>query len=218
MISAAAVTTRPVRASPSATLSSLSARLRPEPEPVLADTRQQEHLVVHRGPKATQNIRTGCWPPWFRGRRRPQGPGGPPEHLQTSAPGMPPTATVRSARWPSAGSTRLPVQRNSRTKVIAPMMLSTNGISRGDGGHDVAVDLRPPADQTSRPAGPGPRATARAEPWRVEYSGVVLRTDTIALPSARRRAPTSVPPGAVDEGSAGSGDQCDVGDQDRSAA
>ena len=44
---AAAVTTRPVRAIPSATLSSLLARHQPE----LANARDQEHLVVHRQPE-----------------------------------------------------------------------------------------------------------------------------------------------------------------------
>ena len=48
MTSAAAVMTRPVRATPSATLSSMSARGASACQPVLADPGDQEHLVVHR--------------------------------------------------------------------------------------------------------------------------------------------------------------------------
>ena len=48
MISAAAVMTRPVRAIPRATLSSLSAWVLPRRQPELSDAGDQEHLVVHR--------------------------------------------------------------------------------------------------------------------------------------------------------------------------
>ena len=47
MMAAAAVMTRAVLASPSATAQVLS----PRPPPLLPDPRQQEHLVVHRQPE-----------------------------------------------------------------------------------------------------------------------------------------------------------------------
>ena len=104
------------------------------------------------------------------------------------------------------GSTRLPVNRNSRMSVIAPIRLSTNGIREVTAETISRLICAPPAIRMSRSAG---SATAcNRSSWSLdasENSGAVLRTDRKALPSAIPAGAdggpvlppfTKVPPGA----------------------
>ena len=127
--SAAAVTTRPVRATPSATLSSLSALRLAGREPELPDPGNQEHLVVHRqaeGDAEQQHRHVGDQ---GAGRCRPEGAQMPVleyPHHRAERGGERKRVEHKAFR----GSTTLPVSRNSSTKVMIAMRPSTRAAAR----------------------------------------------------------------------------------------
>ena len=116
-----------------------------------------------------------------------------------------------------SGSTRLPVSRNSSTKVITPISAKTSGNREVMACTWSRFTCAPPPIRTLRPAGVG-TACSRLN-WVLdasENSIVVLRTVRNALPWAMavgaeggptRLPPTNVPPGAETSDTSGTRDR-----------